>query len=165
MGVMEGSSQERAGPHAASSMVRVDGLPATDTPLHGRLLSCRGIGELVLVYKRVTGLAGHTSRVRCGSACCGAWAACLLWHGSCGMLFPAALRLAALARCTSPLSHSSTHPHIVWPTASFWSAFADYHPQTRRRRCASCICGEPRGWAAMLAQMLPLSGIWGGPAC
>jgi hypothetical protein len=24
---------------------------------------CRGIGDLVLVYKRITGLAGHTSRV------------------------------------------------------------------------------------------------------
>ena len=24
---------------------------------------CRGVGDLVLVYRRVTGLAGHTSRV------------------------------------------------------------------------------------------------------
>ena len=24
---------------------------------------CRGIGDLILVYKRITGLAGHTSRV------------------------------------------------------------------------------------------------------
>lgn len=30
------------------------------TPSH----PVRGIGDLVLVYKRVTGLAGHTSRVR-----------------------------------------------------------------------------------------------------
>lgn len=25
--------------------------------------ACRGIGDLILVYKRITGLAGHTSRV------------------------------------------------------------------------------------------------------
>lgn len=34
--------------------------PPTDTHTCPRR---RGIGELVLVYKRVTGLAGHTSRV------------------------------------------------------------------------------------------------------
>lgn len=29
----------------------------------GGLRPCRGVGDLVLVYKRVTALAGHTSRV------------------------------------------------------------------------------------------------------
>ena len=39
-------------------------LPAPAHPTAAACPSfCRGIGDLVLVYKRVTGLAGHTSRV------------------------------------------------------------------------------------------------------
>lgn len=163
MGVMEGSSQEMAGPHTASSVVRVDGLPAANIRLHGRLLLqghrragagvqagdwAGGAHQPCQVRQRLLrGLSGVPAVARLGRRAVSSWA------------------LAAVARCTSPKSHSSTHPRTVWPTASCWSAFADYHPRMRRRRCASCTCGEPRGWAATLAQRLSQSSFRGGAAC
>ena len=63
---------EVGNPGANSECTITDPSAAATKPVHVSLslacfttsfCACRGVGDLVLVYKRVTALAGHTSRV------------------------------------------------------------------------------------------------------
>ncbi len=89
---------------------------------HRALPLCRGIGDLVLVYKRVTGLAGHTSRVRCASASVVPSLALPSWHG------PQQVQLRRYGSWQCPCCTPTTDAHQLKPIHSTQRA-SGAHPR------------------------------------